>query len=159
VGWVIEFGNVARNAEVWMVNPGQQGASAAKLLTVHERDEGDACVVTAIGELDMVSAPRLRQVLRDRLDRPVRLVVVDLDGLSFMGSSGLAVLVEARDWALKTGAVVRVVARGPVVTRPMAATAMDRMIGVFPSVAEALADPVAEAVEPAAETVVADAGG
>jgi anti-anti-sigma factor len=141
-----------------MVNPGRQGTDApvTELLTVRQRDEGDACVVTATGELDMVSAPRFRQVLRDRLARPARLLVIDLDGLSFMGSSGLAALVETLDWARESGSVLRVVARGPVVIRPLAATALDRMIEVFPTVPEALGAPTEAAP---AEPVEADAGG
>lgn len=45
------------------------------------------------GELDLFTAPRLREAVVEATDAGVRNVVVDLDGVEFIDSSGLGVLV------------------------------------------------------------------
>jgi anti-sigma B factor antagonist len=54
--------------------------------------EADA-VVRLIGELDMASAPVLKTELASLAARGVRTVIVDLDQLDFIDSSGLSVLI------------------------------------------------------------------
>jgi anti-sigma B factor antagonist len=56
-------------------------------------EEGSAVVVSVAGELDLVTAPQLMEVLDRQLARPdVELTVVDLSEVEFLGSSGLGVL-------------------------------------------------------------------
>ncbi len=62
---------------------------------VVSRDLGTV-VVTVRGELDTYTAPRLRDDFKDLIDDQGNLtVVVDLGEMTFVDSSGLAVLVEA----------------------------------------------------------------
>lgn len=74
--------------------------------TAHEAPE--AVVVTAAGELDLVGAPRLLQALPGAGDAPV---VLDLGAVSFMDSSGLRSLLEARQACADAG-------RGFAIARP-----------------------------------------
>lgn len=60
-----------------------------------DRRDGTA-VVTLSGRLDAVEAPALRAQLTRLLARGVRCLVVDLDGVHFIDSAGLAALVRAR---------------------------------------------------------------
>jgi anti-sigma B factor antagonist len=53
----------------------------------------DECVVTAVGEVDMASAPRLDDALAAVQGR----VVVDLAGVTFLESMGISVLVRAHN--------------------------------------------------------------
>jgi anti-anti-sigma factor len=67
-------------------------------------------VVTVHGELDMVTAPLLTTRVKKLYDDGAVSVVVDLDGVSFLSSAGLAALVHSqeeavrlrRDWAVVT---------------------------------------------------------
>jgi anti-sigma B factor antagonist len=53
-------------------------------------------VVSVRGDLDAATAPRLRDALRDLRDNdPDRRVIVDVEGLTFIDSSGVYVLVQA----------------------------------------------------------------
>jgi anti-sigma B factor antagonist len=54
----------------------------------------DARVVTVTGEVDTLTAPKLALVLNEQLST-ARVVVVDLDGVEFLGSAGLSALFEA----------------------------------------------------------------
>lgn len=56
-------------------------------------EAGDAVVVRAEGELDLVGAPRLLKALPESGSSPV---VLDLAAVTFMDSSGLRSLLEAR---------------------------------------------------------------
>jgi anti-sigma B factor antagonist len=57
-----------------------------------ERHDGTT-VVTAAGEIDMASAPKLRACLANVSNRKV---VIDLRAVSFIDSTGISVLVGAR---------------------------------------------------------------
>lgn len=56
---------------------------------------GRVAVVTLAGELDLASAPELRESLLDACGSGARLVVVDLAGVSFADSAALGVLAAA----------------------------------------------------------------
>jgi anti-sigma B factor antagonist len=76
-------------------------------LQVTEHDP-DARVVTVVGEIDALVAPELADVLTAQLvEAPV--VVVDLGGVRFLGSAGLAILVEANSLAEREGRQLRLV--------------------------------------------------
>lgn len=97
------------------------------------------CVVRPVGEIDMLTAPALAKALRDVLTPPCHVVVLDLDGIDFLGSSGLAALVEARQLAGKTAEVVLAGAKRPVVARGLQLSKLDQVFSWYPSVGEAVA--------------------
>lgn len=73
-------------------------------LTVTSRLQGQAMVVTPVGDVDLTASPLLRQELKKvQGARPIR-IIVDLGQVGYMDSSGLATLVEAMQQARKTGA-------------------------------------------------------
>lgn len=54
---------------------------------------GDCAVLRVVGEVDLYTAPALRESLSDLLADGVRHVVVDTSDITFLDSSGLGVLV------------------------------------------------------------------
>jgi len=73
-------------------------------LTVTSRSQGQAMIVTPIGDVDLTVSPVLRQELKKvQGARPGR-IIIDLGQVGYMDSSGLATLVEAMQQARKTGA-------------------------------------------------------
>ena len=86
-------------------------------LTV-ERPALGVCMVTVDGELDMFTAPLLEACLLEQLSTSPRHLIVDLQSVSFLGSSGLNCLLQVRESAQDTatqlhlaGLVTRAVAR------------------------------------------------
>jgi anti-sigma B factor antagonist len=64
-------------------------------MTLTTTPVGSAAVVTVTGELDLQTARELMAVVDDTMQRPdLSGVVVDLTGVSFLGSSGLGTLAE-----------------------------------------------------------------
>jgi anti-sigma B factor antagonist len=81
------------------------------LLTVAFAPDETPPVLSAAGELDIGSAPILREALLKLLADEVADVVLDLSGITFVDSSGLAVLLMgARRW---DGDDRRLVVRNP----------------------------------------------
>jgi anti-sigma B factor antagonist len=66
-----------------------------ELLQAETREDRGWTVVTARGQLDVATAPRFRQVLVEAQYGGSTDVLVDLDGVEFLDSFGLGVLVGA----------------------------------------------------------------
>ncbi|GAA1352861.1 STAS domain-containing protein [Saccharothrix algeriensis] len=115
-----------------------ESARTGQVVRSVDRPADGVVVVAAGGEIDMLTAPELRADVLGRLDDGDTLVL-DLSGVSFLGSAGLAVLVEAAQHAKRRGTAFRVVAVARAVTRPLVATGLGEVFSVYGSVAEALA--------------------
>lgn len=85
----------------------------ADILGVQVTEHGPkTCIVTVTGELDALTAPVLDTVLTKRL-AVARVVVVDLDGVQYLASVGLRVLIQAKELAAEHGSDLRLVCHSP----------------------------------------------
>ncbi|WP_018681168.1 STAS domain-containing protein [Actinokineospora enzanensis] len=114
--------------------------STSDLLTVEFADHPGATLLHVRGEIDMGTAPILRQHLEDALarasDNPL---LLDLTAVGFLASAGLALLVEFHTRARDTGRVLRVLADGGAVLRAIQISSLDNVLEVHPTLAAALA--------------------
>ena len=62
-------------------------------LSLSTRTEGDRTVVVVGGEIDVYTAPKLREQLIDLVSAGQYHLVVDMEGVEFLDSTGLGVLV------------------------------------------------------------------
>lgn len=95
--------------------------------------EWDATIIAVSGELDLASADQLDEAIRRAEKRATtRWIVVDLEDLSFLDSTGLSVLLEARRRASDDGNRLRFVrSRHDQVTRLLSLTETSDQL--FPS--------------------------
>jgi anti-anti-sigma factor len=106
------------------------------MVTITPVQTGPVSVLTVSGEIDMASSPRLRAALDEIIDVPPVAapsgLVVDLTGVTFLGSTGLAVLVDAHDRATQRGIALKIVIDGPgsPVARAFQAAAIDEHLDV-----------------------------
>jgi len=91
-----------------------------------DRAEDGLSVVTIAGELDMAAAGEVRAVLAEAVDAGDD-VVVDLVGLRFIDSSGLAALLVANKMALAARKSLRLRHPQDAVKRTLAITRLDRV--------------------------------
>ncbi len=87
----------------------------------------------------MVTTPRLQGCLQDRLASSPQRLVVDLSAVSFLGSTGLAVLVECLEDARGRGTELRLVASSREVIRPLEAAGLTELFQTHQDVESALA--------------------
>ncbi|MDQ4011193.1 MAG: anti-sigma factor antagonist [Actinomycetota bacterium] len=97
----------------------------------------DARVVTVLGEVDALTAPELAAFLTTQL-AAARVVVVDLDGVGFLGSAGLSVLFEANEQASREDRVLRLVCNSRIANRALEATELKEHFSFADNVPDAL---------------------
>jgi anti-sigma B factor antagonist len=87
-------------------------------------DDDGTVTVTVVGEVDTFTAPVLRASLDTQLEQQPTALVIDLCGVQFLGSAGLAVLVETQKSARSRDVDLRLVANTRAVTRPLEVTGL-----------------------------------
>jgi anti-sigma B factor antagonist len=97
----------------------------------------DARVVTVTGEVDTATAPKLASFLTTQLSA-ARVVVVNLDGVEFLGSAGLSALFEANEQAAREHRALLLVCHSRIANRALAATELQEQFTFADTVAEAL---------------------
>jgi anti-sigma B factor antagonist len=108
-------------------------------LSESEPGDGGVPVLAVSGEVDVYSAPALRDALTQLLESG-RSVVVDLTNVGFLDSTGLGALVAARTAAAEHGASLPLVCTHPRILKLFAITGLDGVFRIYSSVPDALDD-------------------
>jgi anti-sigma B factor antagonist len=96
-------------------------------------------VLTVHGEIDAYTSPQLRTRLRDLIDQGSLALLIDLEGVGFMDSTGLGVLVGAlKHVREREGRIALVVTRPPLL-RILRITGLDQVFPLFDSLDGAVA--------------------
>ena len=101
------------------------------------REEGGAVVASLSGDVDLESSPRARELLLG-LVRGGRKVLVDLSGVGYIDSSGVASLIEAFQLARRGGTGFALVAPTPSALRVLELARLDRVFTIHATLADAL---------------------
>jgi anti-anti-sigma factor len=96
-------------------------------------DDGTATVVLK-GELDLSGIQSATQAIEQAEAAPVRMVVLDLEGLTFMDSTGLEVVLRAAQRAREAGRRLVVARPSPYVKRLLELTAIDQSLDIVEDV-------------------------
>jgi anti-sigma B factor antagonist len=91
-------------------------------------------------EIDISNAAEMRRELLSIIDQGADLVIVDMGATTFCDSAGVGALVVARKHAVAARAALRLVVTAPQLRRIIELTGVDRLIRVYPTVAQALAE-------------------
>ena len=99
-------------------------------LNVSTASQGGHAVVTATGELDLYTAPRLQAALAGLLREQATRIVVDLSGVEFCDSTGMNVLLSAMKRLKEQGGSLELAAPRPAVRRILQVTGLDTVFTV-----------------------------
>jgi anti-sigma B factor antagonist len=94
------------------------------------KEERGKQIVELRGEIDLESSPKARQVLLKVVDQG-KPILVELSGVSYMDSSGIASLVEAYQKAKKKGAEFALVNVNPSVLRVLNLARLDKVFTFY----------------------------
>jgi anti-sigma B factor antagonist len=97
----------------------------ALLVDVHTGPDG-ARIVAADGEIDLETAPDLARALESAREHAAR-VVVDLQAVSFMDSTGVSLLLTSAEQA-RRAEVELVIEPSPIVRRVLRLTGVERVL-------------------------------
>jgi anti-sigma B factor antagonist len=103
---------------------------------------GDCAVLRVVGEVDVFTAPALRERLRELAANGVVHMVADMRGVDFLDSSGLGVLVGGLKRVREHGGSLTVVVTSTRILQVLEITGLSRVLPPRASVADAIdADP------------------
>jgi anti-sigma B factor antagonist len=106
-------------------------------LDVRTEQAGASCTVALAGEIDVYTSPRLKQELLDLIDGGCVDIVIDLDALSFIDSSGLGVLVSGLRRAKEHGGTLRLICTNESILKIFRITGLDKVFPLFATIEEA----------------------
>ncbi|MVA76784.1 anti-sigma factor antagonist [Auraticoccus sp. F435] len=101
-------------------------------------EQPGAVVVHCRGRLNMVAAPRLKELLSSTVESGGQRVVVDLTGTDFVDSSGLGALVGGLKRCRQAGGDLRIAGAGQQVLTVLSLTNLDRVLRPYADVAAAV---------------------
>lgn len=103
-----------------------------------EEQVDSTLVLAPAGELDSATSPQLATRIRAATDAGATDLLLDLTGVTFLDSTGLAVLLEAKRRLAAAGGRLRLACSVPAVLRVFQTTRLDRDFAIFPSRESAL---------------------
>ena len=99
--------------------------------------DGEVCTVNLEGEIDVYSAPVLKEALVSAIEGGCANVIVNLEKVGFIDSSGLGVLVSALRRARERDGVVRIVCTRDNILKIFRITGLDKVFPIFADPGEA----------------------
>ncbi|KQY58124.1 anti-sigma B factor antagonist [Aeromicrobium sp. Root495] len=96
-------------------------------------------IIEVGGEIDVYTAPRLREAVVEAVDRGATRLVIDVEKVDFLDSTGLGVLVGALKRVRADGGSLDIVCTQERILKIFQITGLDKVFGLHASVDEARA--------------------
>lgn len=96
-------------------------------------------VVNVYGELDVATSPDLRELLIRLVGDGANRLVLDLEGVDFLDSTGLGTIIGALKRSRTHGGDLRLVCTQARISRLFEITGLDKAVPLFPNVDTAVA--------------------
>ena len=98
----------------------------------------EPAIVPLEGEIDLHESPNVRESLRPLIEKKVPRIYVDMTNVSYIDSSGLAVLIDAMQRIANYGGKFGLIAIGPAVRTVLKIARLDQVFRVYPDRASAV---------------------
>ncbi len=108
-------------------------------LTLSTRSEDGRTVVEVAGEIDVYTAPKLREQLAELVDSGRYDLIVDMTGVEFLDSTGLGVLVGGLKRVRTHDGSLRLVCTQERILKIFRITGLTKVFPIHDSVADAVA--------------------
>lgn len=108
-------------------------------ITVSRTTAGNIPIVAVNGEVDVYSAPALKDRITELLEAGDTTLIVDLGGVGFLDSTGLGALVEARAATTEAGGSLPLVCSQERILKLFTITGLDGVFTIHSSVGDAVA--------------------
>jgi anti-sigma B factor antagonist len=100
-------------------------------------------ILSLSGEIDVYTAPRMRQAIVDLVDAGSVNIVIDMEKVDFLDSTGLGVLVEGLKRIRTRGGSLSLVVTQDKIVKIFDITGLNKAFPIHGSLEEALKEPVA----------------
>jgi anti-sigma B factor antagonist len=119
--------------------PGEKEHEAPMDLGIDVTENNGWAVIAVTGEVDVATVPRLREQLHSLVAQGSHHIVVDLDAVDFLDSTGLGVLVGALKRVRTHDGELALVCTQPRIRKVFEVTGLTKVFSLFDSVDEAVA--------------------
>jgi anti-sigma B factor antagonist len=131
-------GSVLLTVRAWFNTTAFPGSEAAVDLSLTTRTEGRHTVVEVGGEIDVYTAPKLRETIVSLVDAGQYDLVVDLERVEFLDSTGLGVLVGGLKRVRTHDGSLSLVCTQERLLKIFRITGLTKVFDIHPDVASAL---------------------
>jgi anti-sigma B factor antagonist len=107
-------------------------------LSLNVRSVGDRSVLDVVGEVDVYSAPELRERLSELLSAAKPNLIVNLSEVTFLDSTGIGTLVAGLNRAVQFGGSLALVCDHDRILKLFKITGLDSVFVIKPSVEAAI---------------------
>lgn len=107
-------------------------------MEVTTRLEGRSVVISASGDVDLYTSPKLREAIVESVNDRLSPIVVNLESVTYIDSSGVATLVEGFQLSKEYGGKFRLASISERVLEVLQLARLDRIFEIFETDAEAL---------------------
>ena len=107
-------------------------------LSLNTRTEGSFEVIEVGGEIDVYTAPKLRELLVDAVENGHQRLIVNVEKVDFLDSTGLGVLVGALKRVRAEGGSLDIVCTHERLLKIFEITGLDKVFGLHSSVEDAV---------------------
>ncbi|HZC71211.1 MAG TPA: STAS domain-containing protein [Jatrophihabitans sp.] len=108
-------------------------------ISVSRTKAGNVPIVAVSGEVDVYSAPALKDKITELIGAGQHSLIVDLGNVAFLDSTGLGVLVEARTATAEAGGLLPLVCTQDRILKLFTITGLDGVFSIHASVSDAVA--------------------
>lgn len=108
-------------------------------LALSTRSTGDFDVIEVSGEIDVYTAPRLREAIVGIVEGGRTKLIIDVEKVDFLDSTGLGVLVGALKKVRAAGGSLDIVCTHERIIKIFAITGLDKVFGLYRTIDEAVA--------------------
>jgi anti-sigma B factor antagonist len=119
------------------LGPYEEWGDMEQRFRIDERVEQGVPIVAVIGEIDVATAPQLRECLHTVIAQGPTDLVLDLLGVTFLDSTALGVLVGALKRCREAGGELHVVVNDPRIMKIFEITGLDKVFPISDSMSTA----------------------
>ena len=106
-------------------------------LDIRIDDTNEYCLLELVGEVDVYTAPQLKECLVERIESGCVNILIDLEHVGFIDSSGLGVLVGGLRRAKERSGAIRLVCTRESILKIFRITGLDKVFPIFDTLEEA----------------------
>jgi len=103
------------------------------MIEVLTRQKQQATIVAIKGDVDLYSSPSVRKVIIALTEKKTPVILVDLNGVSYMDSSGVATLVEGLQQTGKYKGRFKLFGLGLAVREVFELSRLDKVFEIYPN--------------------------
>jgi anti-sigma B factor antagonist len=108
------------------------------MVSINVKTENSATIVELSGEVDLYSSPEMRKHLLKLVQDKTPVIVIDLEKVSYIDSSGVATLVEGLQEAGKYSGTLKLTNLHDTVRHVFELSSLDKVFDIYNSLDEAI---------------------